>query len=78
MSYAGLVSYESYLRAIARNMVFDRLRTKSDRWLPLENTDLTPANADPSTEPGSTGTEELAERRELRELLVSFAERKPC
>jgi RNA polymerase sigma-70 factor (ECF subfamily) len=64
LAYDGLKPYESYLRAIARNLVLDRLRGRSPSTIGEEATaELADRRASP---------EELAQRQELARLLELF------
>jgi RNA polymerase sigma-70 factor (ECF subfamily) len=79
LAYDGLRPYRPYLLRIARNLVINDLKAKqpilfrfrSGRPVILEP----PPQDDPESEPAPTGTpEEIAEAREVHELVLAFKE----
>ncbi len=69
LAYSGLSPYSAYLRTIAQNIIVDRLRSKSSRWLALADEEL-PA-ADPA-QPPPASPEADCRRKEVVALMQRF------
>jgi len=69
LAYSGRSPYAAYLRTIARNIIIDRVRSPSGRWIALEDA---PPNA--TQESSGPGPERAYHLAELARLLQSFLE----
>lgn len=72
LGYSGLSSYQSYLRAIARNLVIDQLRSKTSKWISLDSENGTHSAAQHNQSTPQITPERAYERQELGELMEQF------
>jgi len=69
LAYEGLAPYEGYLRRIARNLVIDRLRSKSSKWTVLDEDPQVAQESDPTT---LASPERAYQQTELSRLMGLF------
>jgi RNA polymerase sigma factor (sigma-70 family) len=74
LGYDGLVPYESYLRAIARNLVVDRLRKKQGRRVALDEMPSAELTFHAQHDRPERSAERLLQDAELARLLKAFVE----